>query len=54
MKTLLKVIGVLVVILVVAGAGLYVWASATSSGLRSRTFEAHTVGFPIPFPLSGE
>ena len=54
MKTILKVIGVLLVLLVLAGAGVYAWASATSTRLRSRTIQAHRVDFPIPFPLGDE
>ena len=54
MKIVLRVIGVLLVTLLLAGAGVYVWASTTSTRLRSRTFEAHTVDFPMSFPLSEE
>ena len=37
-----------------AASGVYLWASTTSSRLLARTFEIHTVDFPIPFPLSEE
>lgn len=51
MKTLAKVLAVLVVVLVVlAGAG-YVWASMSASRTLATIHDAHVVDFPIPFPL---
>ena len=51
MKAVLKIVGVLVAVLLVAAGGFYTWASMTTSRLTARTFETHTVDFPIPFPL---
>ena len=52
MKTILKVIGALVVLVLVAAVGAYVWAAVTANRVRSQTFTAHTVDFQVPFPLS--
>jgi len=51
-KTLLKIVGVVIGLLVVIGICVYVWASMTTSRLRAATFETHIVEFPIPFPLN--
>lgn len=51
MKLVLKVLATVVVVAVVVVGGLYVWATVRSNNLLSRTFESHTVDFPIPFPL---
>lgn len=53
MKTFLKIVGTLVILLILLAAGVYAWASMASSRKMSQTFQAHTVDFPIPFPLSG-
>jgi cytochrome c553 len=50
-KTLLKVLGVLLVVLVLIAAAVYGWATMTTNRLRTQTFETHVVDFPIPFPL---
>jgi mono/diheme cytochrome c family protein len=52
MKTALKVVVGLLLLVVLVAAGVYVWATITSNRLRSQTFTAHTVDFPIPFPLT--
>lgn len=54
MKKALKVVTAVVALLLVAGAGSYVWASMKASRLLSRSIETHVVGFPVPFPLSDE
>jgi cytochrome c553 len=54
MKSVLKVAGVLILILVLAGAGALVWASSATGRTLSATYDAHTLDFPIPFPLSDE
>lgn len=51
MKLLLKVVGVLLVLVVLAAAGGYAWISSATSRVMSRTFDVHTVDFPVPFPL---
>jgi len=50
-KKLLKITGVLVLILVFAAAGVYVWASIATNRVLAQTFETHLVDFPIPFPI---
>jgi mono/diheme cytochrome c family protein len=54
MKTLLKAVGLLLALLLLAAGGVYAWATMTSARLRSRTVETHRVDFPIPFPLTDE
>jgi mono/diheme cytochrome c family protein len=49
MKLLLKILGVLLLIVVVAGVAVYVWAGMATTRLRAQTFETHVVDFPIPF-----
>lgn len=51
MKTALKILGVLVLLVLLSGGGIYAWASTSSSRSLARTIETHAVDFPIPFPL---
>ena len=51
MKTLLKILGVVIFMLIIVAAGVYTWASLITSRLFAQTFETHLVDFPIPFPL---
>src|SRR5688500_16973410 len=51
MKTALKILGVVVLVIVLSGAGFYSWAAISSSRSLGRIIETHTVDFPIPFPL---
>ncbi len=52
MKTLLKIVGVVLVVLLLAAGSVYGWARSKDSSLLSRTIATHRVDFPIPFPLS--
>jgi mono/diheme cytochrome c family protein len=52
MKTFLQIVAALVVILILLIAGVYIWAGIAANRRRSQTFQAHTVDFPVPFPLS--
>jgi mono/diheme cytochrome c family protein len=52
MKTLFKILGVLVVVLILLAAGAYAWASMTASRRLAETHQVHTVDFPVPFPLT--
>lgn len=54
MKTILKILGSLLVLVLLAATGAYLWASSATSRVLSATYEAHAVDFPIPFPLSEE
>src|SRR5688572_20166737 len=51
MKTALKVLGVLLLLLILSGGGFLAWASTSSARSLARTIETHTVEFPIPFPI---
>jgi mono/diheme cytochrome c family protein len=51
MRTLLKVVAWLALVLVVLTAGVYLWATFKTRSVMSETLTAHTVTFPIPFPL---
>lgn len=54
MKTLFKILLVLLGLLLLIGGGGYGWASMRTSSLRSRTIETHSADFPVPFPLREE
>jgi mono/diheme cytochrome c family protein len=49
-KALTIILSVLAVVVLVAGT-FYVWAGMRVSDLTARTIAAHTVDFPVPFPL---
>jgi mono/diheme cytochrome c family protein len=51
MRLILRVLGALLVLLVLAAAGVYLWASAASGRKLARSMSSHTAGFPSPFPL---
>ena len=50
-KKLLRAAGLLTVVLVASGAGVYAWASVTTGRILSATIDTHASEFPIPFPL---
>jgi mono/diheme cytochrome c family protein len=52
MKSLLKVVGIFVGIVVVLAIGVYLWAGFATERALSTTYESHEVDFPIPFPLT--
>lgn len=54
MKTLLKVLVVLVCVVLVAAAGVYLWAGYAANERMTRTYETHRVDFPIPVPLTAD
>lgn len=45
-------VGGLLGLCVVAGGGVYLWASSAASSKLTATYDVHRVDFPIPFPLS--
>jgi mono/diheme cytochrome c family protein len=49
---ILKIAGVVLAGLILAGVGAYVWASYAAKRKLSRSYATHTADFPIPFPLS--
>ena len=51
MKTALKVLVMLVLVVALLGLGGFVWAKNRNARLLGRTIEVHEVDFPIPFPL---
>lgn len=48
---ILKILGLLVVVLVLLGAGGFVWARGKADATLARSVEVHSVDFPVPFPL---
>jgi len=52
MKKILRVALVLVVLVLLLGGGVFVWASMRVSSLRSEILETHAASFPVPFPLT--
>ena len=53
-KTLLKVVAVLAIVVLLAAAGFYLWASSAVSRTFEAVHETHRVDFPIPFPATAE
>ncbi|MEO6056592.1 MAG: c-type cytochrome [Gemmatimonadales bacterium] len=49
---IVKILGVVLAVLLLAGFGFYGWAASAASRKLSRTLATHSVDFPIPFPLS--
>jgi mono/diheme cytochrome c family protein len=54
MKTVLKIVLGLFLLLVLLGGGGYLWATGERDAVLARTYETHRVDFPIPVPLSPE
>lgn len=54
MGRLLRVFAGLVSLCLLGAGGVYAWASMTSNRLLAGTVSAHTVDFPVPFPLDAE
>lgn len=52
MRVVLKILVVAVAVVVVLGAGGFLWARSTAASVQARTVDAHRADFPIPFPLS--
>lgn len=48
---ILKIVGLLFAVLVLLGAGGFVWARGEAGAKLGRTVEVHGVDFPVPFPL---
>lgn len=51
MKTALKLVGGLVLVVLVIATGGYLWATRASGQVLAATYQAHQVDFPIPSPL---
>ncbi|HWV57124.1 MAG TPA: hypothetical protein VNZ57_06600, partial [Longimicrobiales bacterium] len=54
MRTLLKLAVAIAIVVVLIAAGGYFWVSTGVSRILAQTYSAHTVDFPIPFPLTDE
>jgi mono/diheme cytochrome c family protein len=54
LKTIGMVAGGLAGVVLLAGAGGWVWVETTTSAITSKTYESHSVDFPVPFPLTEE
>lgn len=52
LRTLARVGGGLVALVLVAGGGTYVWADSTATAVLATTWEVPPVDFPVPTPLS--
>ncbi|MDD9938021.1 MAG: cytochrome c [Myxococcales bacterium] len=52
MKTLLKVLGGLIVLVLLGAGGTFTWAKSTTADKLAQSYEAHTIDFPMPWPLS--
>lgn len=50
-KTVLKIVVGIVLVLILLGAAGYIWASGAAADARSRVVVTHDVSFPIPAPL---
>jgi len=53
-RTALRIVGIVVLVVIVALLGFYLWASYTAARKLARVYQVHTVSFPIPFPLPPE
>jgi mono/diheme cytochrome c family protein len=51
MRTFLKIVFALIVVVVLLAVGAYAWATITTNGKLDRVVDTHRVDFPIPFPL---
>ncbi len=51
MRVLLKIVALVLLALVLVGAAGYAWVSHGANRALSRSYEAHSVDFPVPFPL---
>jgi mono/diheme cytochrome c family protein len=51
MIRLLKVVAALLAVVIIIALGVYVWAAVTTNRLWNRTYETHSVYFPVPFPI---
>ena len=51
MKTVLRILGVVLLLLVVLAVAGYAWATMASNRVLAQTYEVHTVDFPIPYPV---
>ena len=54
MKTLLKIVGAVVLFLVVAAAAVFGWATVAANGKFAQTFESHRAVIAMPWPLTAE
>ena len=52
MKTIAKGLAALVLVLLLAGGGAFLWAKGAASDRLAKKYETHRVDFPIPFPLT--
>ena len=52
MKTFLKILGALLLAVLILIVGFYAWASFATRRVLTKTYVAHVVDFPIPFPLT--
>ncbi|MSR06503.1 MAG: c-type cytochrome [Gemmatimonadetes bacterium] len=51
MKKVLKVIGILLGLVVLAAGAFYLWAGSAANSKLATSYTVHAVDFPVPFPL---
>lgn len=51
-KRVLKVVGGLLGVALLGGAGFYGWAVSTTNQMRAQVYDVHTVDLPVPYPLT--
>lgn len=54
MKTLLKIVGVIVLLVVVAAGAAYGWFTMATNKALAMTYDSHRIDIPMPWPLSSE
>jgi cytochrome c553 len=52
MRTLIRIVLVVVVVLGAAVVATFLWAGSKSSAVLGRSVETHSIDFPVPFPLT--
>lgn len=53
MKTLLRFVGGLLLVVLVLGVAGYLWVSSAAAQVFDRTVDTHEIDFPIPYPVTG-
>ena len=54
MKRVLKWLGIVVGVLLLAGGVFYAWAATTTGTMMEQTYSIDDVDIPVPFPLTAE
>ena len=54
MKKVLQVLGTIVALFVLVVVGVLLWAGTKTGEVLAKTYEAHSVDVPVPWPLSAD